>query len=184
MNQVKPASPSLLKAGLSGVVIFGVIVFAVIAMNTGDLLWFWPVFNQVPVEITLNCYGTQVTVKPGQPAYQAVTDAVNSSLTGNKRWDDLSLSESTYQEYQTSSDVMVLKLQYDPPATIHSTYAFFKAVNWLIFPLDGRHSSANTVFGMEGKFISPGSYHVKDTALIVTTLKEQGVCTKHESTAP
>jgi len=179
MDQVKSSSPSLLKAGLSAVVIFGVILFAVISMNTGDILWFWPVFNQVPVAITMNCYGTEVDIKPGQPAFQAVTDAVNSSLTGSKRWDDLSLSDPTYQEYQTSKDVMVLKLQYDPPATIHSTYAFFKSVNLLIFPLDGRHASANTVFGMENGFISPGSYHVKSTAPIISALQEQNICTKH-----
>jgi len=178
MAEVKPSSPSLLKAGVSGVVIFGLIVFAVIAMNTGDLLWFWPVFNAIPDSIIVNCYGTEVAVKPGQPAFEAVTNAVNSSLTGNKRWDNLSLSDATYQEYQTSSAVMVLKLHYDPPATIHSQYAFFKSESWLIFPLDGRHASANTVFGLEGKFISPGSYHVQSTASIVTALQEQDICTK------
>ena len=178
MEQFKPSSPSLTKAVISGVVIFGVILFAVISMNTGDILWFWPVFNQVPVAITVNCYGTEINIKPGQPAFQAITDAVNSSLTGTKRWDDLSLSDATYQEYQTSSDVMVLNLQYDPPATIHSMYAFFKSVNMLIFPLDGRHAGANTVFGWEGKFISPGSYHVNSTASIVNALQAQGVCTK------
>lgn len=178
MDQFKPASPSLLKALISGVVIFGVIVFAVISMNTGDILWFWPVFDQVPVSISVNCYGAQMDVTPGLPEFQSITDAVNASLTGNKRWDDLSLSETTYQDYQTGSDVLVLRLQYDPPATIHSTYAFFKAVNWLIFPLDGRHASANTVFGMEGGFIAPGSYHVNSTASIVNTLQTQGICTK------
>jgi hypothetical protein len=179
MDQAKPSSPSLLKAVISGVVIFGVIVFAVISMNTGDILWFWPIFNQVPVAITVNCYGTVIDIKPGQPAFQAVTEAVNSSLTGSKRWDELSLSQTTYQEYQTSADVMVLETQYDPPATIHSTYAFFKSVNWLIFPLVGSHASTNTVFGMENGYISPGSYHVNSTDSIVNTLQAQGVCTKH-----
>lgn len=179
MDQIKPSSPSLFKAAIAGVVIFGVILFAVISLNTGDLLWFWPVFKQTPVAITMNCYGTQIDVKPGQPAFQAITDVVNSSLTGSKRWDDLSLSDVTYQEYQTSADVMVLKLQYDPPATIHSPNAFFKSVNWLIFPLVGRHASGNTVFGMEGGYFDPGSYHVNSTAPIVTALQAQGICTKH-----
>ncbi len=72
MPEAKPPSPSALKAGISGVVIFGLIIFAVIAMNTGDLLWFWPVFKEVPVGIIVHCYGTDVEVKPGQPAFEVV----------------------------------------------------------------------------------------------------------------
>jgi hypothetical protein len=178
MPEAKPFSPSLLKAGISGVVIFGVILFVAIAMNTGDLLWFWPIFKEVPVDIIVHCYGTKVDVKPGQPAFEAVTNAVNTSLTGVKRWDDLSMSDTTYQEYQTSLSVMVIELRYDPPATIHSQYAFFKSVNWLIIPLDGRHASTNAVFGLEGKFTDPGAYHVNSTAPIITALQAQGICTK------
>jgi hypothetical protein len=179
MPEAKPPSPSALKAGISGVVIFGLIIFAVIAMNTGDLLWFWPVFKEVPVGIIVHCYGTDVEVKPGQPAFESVTNAVNTSLTGSKRWDDTSMSDVTYQEYKTSPTMMVIELHYDPPATIHSQYAFMKSVNWLVIPLDGRHAPSNAVFGLEGGFTDPGSYHVKSTAPIVTALQDQGICTKH-----
>jgi hypothetical protein len=178
MPEAKPHSPSLLKAAISGVVIFGAIIFAVIAMNTGDLLWFWPAFKEVPVGITVNCYGTNIDIQPGTTAFEAVNNAVNTALTGVKRWDQLSMSDVTYQEYQTSSSVMVLELHYDPPVMIHSQYAFMKAVNWLIIPLDGRHAPTYPVFGLEGSYIDPGSYHVKSTVPIVTALQEQGVCTK------
>jgi hypothetical protein len=178
MPEPKPSSPSLLKAVLTGVVIFGLILFAVIAMNTRDLLWFWPIFKEVPVGILVHCYGTDIEVKPGQPAFEAVTNAVNTSLTGSKRWDDLSMSDVTYQEYKTSPSALVIELQYDPPATIHSQYAYFKDVNWLIIPLDGRHASTNAVFGLERGYIDPGSYHVKSIAPIVTALREQGICAK------
>lgn len=178
MPEYKPSSPSALKAGISGVVIFGVILFAVIAMNTGDLLWFWPVFKEIPVEIIVHCYGTDLEVKPGQPAFEAVTNAVNTSLTGSKRWDDTSMSDVTYQEYKTSQSVMVIELHYDPPVAIHSQYAFMKSVNWLVIPLDGRHAATNAVFGLEGRFTDPGSYHVSSTAPIVTALQDQGICTK------
>jgi hypothetical protein len=178
MFETKPNSPSLLKAGIFGVVIFGLLLFGVVAMNTGDLLWFWPVFKEVPVGMIVHCYGTDVEVKPGQPAFEVVTNAVNTSLTGSKRWDDTSMSDVTYQEYKTSPTMMVLELHYDPPVSIHSQYAFFKSVNWLVIPLDGRHASTNAVFGLEGSFTDPGSYHVNSTAPIVTALKEQGICTK------
>ena len=178
MPEAKPSSPSLLKAGISGVVIFGLIIFAVIAMNTGDLLWFYPVFKEVPVGIIVHCYGTDVEVKPGKPAFELVNNAVNTSLTGSKRWDDTSMSDVTYQEYQASPTMMVIELRYDPPATIHSQYAFFKDVNWLIIPLDGRLAATNAVFARTGDFTNSGSYHVKSTAAIVTALQEQGICTK------
>jgi hypothetical protein len=53
-----------------------------------------------------------------------------------------------------------------------------KSVNWLVIPLDGRHAASNAVFGLEGGFTDPGSYHVNSTAPIVTALQEQGICTK------
>jgi hypothetical protein len=178
MPEAKPYSPSLLRAGIAGLVIFGLLFFVVIAMNTGDLLWFWPIFKEIPVGILVHCYGTDVEIKPGQPAFQAVTEAVNTSLTGSKRWDDLSMSDVTYQEYQTSPTMMVVELSYDPPVTIHSMVAFFKDVNKLVIPLDGRHALTNAIFGLERGFTDPGSYHVKSTAPIITALQEQGVCAK------
>ena len=168
----------MLKAGITGLVIFGILFFAVTAMNTRDLLWFWPSFEEVPVGIFVHCYGKDIEVQPGQPAFEAVTNAVNTSLTGNKRWDDLSMSDVTYQEYQTSPTMMVIELSYSPPATIHSMQAFFKAVDRLIIPLDGRHAYANAIFGLERGYTKPGYYHVKSTMPIVTALQEQGICMK------
>jgi hypothetical protein len=179
MPAAKPSSPSLIKALISGVVIFGLIIFFVIAMNTGDILWFWPVFDATPVAISVNCYGTSVDVPVGTPAFEALNSAVNSSLSGVKRWDQTSMSEATYQDYETSSSMLVLKLHYDPPVMIHSQYSFMKSVSWLVIPLVGRHADTYPVFGIEGNYIDPGSYHVKTTAPIVNALQEQGICSEH-----
>jgi hypothetical protein len=178
MPEAKPDSPSVLKAGIFGVVIFGFIAFAVVAFNTSDILWFWPVFKATPVQIAVNCYGKDMQVEPGTNAFIVVNAAVNSSLTGYKRWDETTMSQTTYQEYQTSSSVMVLMLHYDPPATIHSQYAFMKSVDWLVIPLVGRHADTYAVFGIEGKYIDPGSYHIKNTIQIVNALQEQDICAK------
>jgi hypothetical protein len=178
MPEAKPHAPSWLKAALLGLGIFAVMYFMIIAINTRDLLWFWPKFQEVPVEIIVHCYGTDVEIRPGEPAFEAVTNAVNTSLSGSKRWDQTTLSDATYQEYQTSPSVMVLELHYDPPATVHSQYAFMKSANWLVIPLDGRHASNNAVFGLINKYIEPGAYFVKSTAPIVTALQEQDVCSQ------
>jgi hypothetical protein len=178
MPEAKPHSPSFLKAALLGIGIFVVMYFVIIAMNTRDLLWFWPKFQEVPVEIVVHCYGKDVQVEPGDPAFEAVTKAVNTSLSGNKRWDGLNMSDETYQDYQTSPAVMVVELSYDPPARIHSQYAYFKGVNTLIIPLDGRHVSSNPVFGRTRDITNSGSYHVESTEPIVIALQEQGICAK------
>src|SRR4030066_2237124 len=164
MPEAKPPTPSLLKAALIGLGIFSLMCFMIIAMSTRDLLWFWPGFDEVPASITVHCYGMDVQVEPGQPAFEVLNDAVNTSLTGAKRWDQISMSDSSYLEYQTSPAMMVVELSYDPPVRIHSQYAFFKNCNRLIIPLDGRHASTNPVFGRTGDYSNSGSYHLKSTA--------------------
>lgn len=176
MPEAKPHSPSLLKAAVIGIGIFAAMYFLVTAMNTGDLLWFWPTFDEMPAEVIVHCYGEDVEVKPGGPAFEAVTNAVNTSLSGTKRWDDTSMSEETLLEYQTGPKMMVLELHYDPPVTVHSAYAFFKNVNWLVIPLDGRHAQTKSVFARTGRFINAGSYHVESTASIVAALQDYNVC--------
>jgi hypothetical protein len=178
MPEAKKNDPSVLKAFVFGVVIFGLIAFAVMALNTQDILWFWPVFNETPVQIEVNCYGKNMHVNPGTNAFTTLNAAVNSSLTGVKRWDETTMSQTTYQDYQTSSSVLVLRLHYDPPATVHSQYAFMKSVNWLVIPLVGRHADTYAVFGLEGAYIDPGSYHINSTTQIVNALQQQGICTK------
>ncbi len=178
MPEAQPSSPSMFRGCLSVLVIIPIILYLVISMNTGDMLWFWPVFKEIPVGMLVHCYGTDVEIQPGTQAFTTVTEAVNNSLTGVKRWDDTSMSDVTYQEYKTSPAMEVLEVHYDPPVTIHSQYAFMKAVNWLVIPLVGRHAANSAIFGIEGGYTDPGSYHGKSTTPIANILEQQGVCTK------
>jgi hypothetical protein len=160
------------------VVIIIVIAFAIIAMNTGDILWFIPIFNGKPQSIVVHCYGEDVHVEPWNSAYEPLNLAVNESLSGSKRWDPLSMSDQTYSDYQTSTTMMVLELTYDPPERIHSSYKFFKNLDKLVIPLDGRHASSNSVFGRLHGLMLAGSMHVKTTEKIVTALEQQELCRK------
>jgi len=172
------SSPSYVQIiGVTGLIIF-LIFFAIIAMNTGDILWFFPVFNEKPKNITIHCYGEDILIEQWGSAYETVNLAVNESLSGSKRWDSLSMSDVTYSDYQTSTNMMVIELAYDPPVRIHSFYKFFKNLDRLIIPLDGRHASSNTVFGhLKGKMLA-GSMHVESVETIITTLEQQGLCLK------
>jgi len=148
----------------------------IIAFNTGDMLWFYPVFDEIPVGITLRCNGETTEIRPGNPAFAAVNNAVNEVISSSKRWDDLSLSDATWEEYQTSDNVVVLILAYDPPARIHSSYKFMKRIDTIVIPLVGRHAQYNTLFGRMGDYIAAGSFHFKTMAPIEEALQAQGLC--------
>lgn len=169
-------TPSLLQLAIIAIVGVALLAFLVISMNTGDLLWFLPTFSGVPANMVVHCYEQDVEIGAGDPSYQAVNEAVNSSLSGSKRWDSLSMSDITYDEYQTSPNVMVIELRYDPPARIHSSYKFYKNVDTIVIPLDGRHASTNAVFGrLRGNMIA-GSLHVDSMESIMNALAAEGIC--------
>ncbi len=175
MLKERPA-PSVLQVVVIAGVIFLVIVLVIISMNTGDILWFWPVFSGDAQRVVVHCYGNDVIVEPGDASYEAINSAVKDSLTGKKRWDSLSMSDVTYEEYQTSPVMMVVELGYNPPTRVHSFYKFFKSVDTLVIPLDGRHAAFETVFGRFRDHTLAGSFHVKDTSNIMTILNEQELC--------
>jgi hypothetical protein len=169
-------TPSLLQVAVIAIVGVALLAFLVISFNTGDLLWFLPTFNGLPANMVVHCYGQDVVIEAGNPSYQAVNEAVNSSLSGSKRWDSLSMSDITYEEYQTSPSVMVIELRYDPPTRIHSIYKFYKNVDTIVIPLDGRHASTNAVFGHLRGYMIAGSLHVDSMEPIVNALAEEGIC--------
>jgi len=169
-------SPSIVQALGISIALILVMVFGIIAMNTGDLFWFWPLFNETPHRIVIHCYGDDNVITPDDPAFDAINDAVNKSLSGSKRWDPLSMSDMTYEDYQTSTKMMAIELAYDPPVRMHTFYKFFKNLDILVIPLDGRHASSNSVFGrLRGRMLA-GSMHVETRTNIITALDEQGLC--------
>ncbi|UCE00575.1 MAG: hypothetical protein JSV42_07620 [Chloroflexota bacterium] len=158
------------------VLIIAPIIYGIIALNTGDLLWVSPVFNYQPQRITVHCFGEDVYLERGTEDFQALTDLVNQSLTGRKRWDSVTLSDATYQEYQSHPQMMVVELFYSEPVRVHSRYKFFSNVDRIIIPLVGRHANTNAVFGRRMDFPAAGSFHVRETAPVKNYLAEKGLC--------
>lgn len=174
----QPSSPSLLK--MAGMAILAIlpIVYGVIALNTGDLLWISPVFSAEPDAIVIHCYGNDVPVEPGSRGFTQITNLVNGALSGTKRWDQLSLSEATYQDYLHSSEMMVLELDYSQPVRVHSQYKFFSDVDTLLIPLDGRHASTNAVFALRQGKADAGSMHIESNAPLVEYMAAENLCRK------
>jgi hypothetical protein len=176
MAEPKQYSPSLLSMAGITLPTIAVLVFLVISLNTGDILWFWPEFEETAVDIRVYCYGETVEVKPGDPAFADLNSAVNQVLSSRKRWDPLTLSDVSYEEYQTSDQMVVLELYYDPPVRIHSPNKFMKSIDTIVIPLVGRHSQYNTMFGRLGDYTAAGSFHFKTMAPIEETLVAHGLC--------
>ncbi len=174
----QPSSPSILKMAGVSLLFLIPLIYGIIAMNTGDLLWISPVFNAQPKTILIHCYGEDITLEPGTQHFVQVTDLVNSALSGRKRWDSLSLSDVTYQDYQNDPKMMVLDLFYKETVRVHSRYKFFSHVNELIIPLEGRHAETKAIFGRWLDNPAAGSFHVETTAPLVQYLTSQGLCSQ------
>lgn len=152
------------------------LIYLIIALNTGDLLWVSPVFNYQPQTITVNCFGETVFLESNSTEFEEVVVLVNDSLTGRKRWDPLSLSDATYQDYQSHPQMMVVELSYPKPIRVHSRYKFFSNVDRIIIPLVGRHAQTNAVFGRRLNYPAAGSFHVDTMAPVKDYLVISGLC--------
>ena len=152
------------------------LIYGIIALNTGDLLWVSPVFNHQPQTITIHCFGGDVYLESGSADFEQMTELVNQSMTGRKRWDSLSLSDATYEDYQSHPKMMVVELTYSNPIRVHSRYKFFSNVDRIIIPLVGRHAQSNAVFGRRLNFQIPGSFRVDDMKPVKDYLAENDLC--------
>lgn len=170
------SQPSLLKmVGLS-VLLIVPFIYLMIAMSTGDLLWASPVFNERPEAIVVHCYGTDTPVEPGTTQFEELNLLVGETLTGRKRWDPLTMSEVTYQEYQTHPSMMVLELYYGESIRIHSRYKYFSNVRNLVIPLEGRHANTNAIFGRNLNLSTAGSFHVESMEALKEYLATENIC--------
>ena len=171
------SQPSIV--GLFGIaaVIVLVIGYGATALNTGDMLWFWPRNDNQPNSIVVHCYSEDIVVAPSSPHYAQITALVNDAMSGQKRWDPLSLSDVTYQEYISHPNMMTLEVSYPKPVRIHTNTAFFSNVDMLIFPLDARHSSKQVVFGRtQAGHPAAGSLFIDSTEGVKDYLSDNSIC--------
>jgi hypothetical protein len=176
-SQKQQNLPSVLNMVWIAIIPILIIAYSVIALNTGDWLWFSTKFDSRPNQIILHCYGEDVVVDPFSQGFADITRLVNENLSGSKRWDPLSLSENTYQDYQTHPKMMTLELHYPQAVRIHSSTIFFSNVDTLIIPLEGRHASVGAIFGrtQDGDPVA-GSLIAENTPIIARHLSAVGLC--------
>lgn len=177
--------PSLRNLFFSVLVIILIIVYAMISLSTEDAMWFWPFFKAQPVQIFVNCYGETLEVGSTSGAFAGVTAAVNEMLSGSKRWDPITMSDATYADYQTDPKMMAVEIHYQPAVTVHSFYKYYKNLDTLVVPVDGRHAQWNPVFGRLRDKTLAGALMVETKEDLVQTVAANGVCTpKNVGTLP
>jgi hypothetical protein len=166
--------------GLVLTVVFLVIglVYLFVSLNTQDPLWFISTFEEQPSQIVINCYGSQVFIRPEDARYAGLTGKVNEILSESKYWDSLTLSEDSYLEYQTSSEMMIMELFYAPRVRIHSFYKYFSNLDSILIPLDGRHAATNAVFGRTNNNNTAGALHYDNIPDIREWVETQNICVK------
>ena len=170
------SDPSIKRLVLTVVAVLSVAVYSIISIATGDWLWFSQEFSETPNSIVVYCFGEMIELKPGSYHFDALSDIANEQISGRKRWDSLSLSEATYEEYQTSPKAKVIEFYFPEPVRVHNASRFFSNVDTLIIPLEGRHALTNAVFGQNDGVTTGGSLHIESTERFNQYLHNQKVC--------
>lgn len=170
------SEPSVLKFLATMGLFVIVAVYVMISLGTGDFLWFYPKFSHTPETIVVHCYGETIEMEPGSYHFEALTKITNESLSGRKRWDPLTMSQGSYQDYQTHPGMMTLELFYPEAVRVSSQYRFYSNVDNLVIPLEGRHADSNAIFGQNDGVTLGGSLHVESTDPIRQYLHNQNIC--------
>jgi hypothetical protein len=168
--------PSIINLIVIVVVAIALVIYAIISFGTGDWLWFSSSFNETPNAIVLHCYGESIDIEPGTFHFSKLKQIMNESMSGRKRWDSLTMSEETYQDYQTNSQMIVLEFFYPEPLRVHSSYKFYSYVDNLVVPIEGRHSQTNAVFGQANGIPTGGSLHIDSTEQFKVYMTNMGLC--------
>ena len=168
--------PSVRNLVIIVVIVMVVAVYAIISFATGDWMWFSPNFTENPNAVVLHCYGETVNIDPGSFHFTQLTEILQKSMSGSKRWDSLTMSEDTYIEYTSNPQMIVVEYFFPEPVRVHSTYKYYSNVDNLVIPLEGRHSNTNAVFGQASGIPTGGSLHIDSTNQFKEYLNNMDLC--------
>lgn len=153
-------------------------IYLSLTAYTKDALWFYPVFEAQPAFGILRCYGEEVVLQEDSEHLAPITALVNEQVSGEKRWDELNLTDDTFQYYQSSEMMMLLELHYDEPQRVHSYSPFFSNFDTLLIPLDGRHAEKTIMFSLVNGKPSGGSFHLESFDPLLAYVESNGLCAR------
>jgi hypothetical protein len=122
-----------------------------ITMATRDPLWFQTGFADLPGRIVVYHAGQQAELRPGDPGFDQLAEAVRSSLAqGAVRKAEIGLSPNSQQEaYEKNVSVEAF---FDEPVKLHAPFPTGQPTH-MLFLITGRHSDLPLVFmGNDGRY--------------------------------
>ncbi len=151
-----------------------VLVYGINVMNTGNWLYFKSKSANVrPSRIVIVDHGTKTVITAGHRHFEALADAIETSLSELNNTDlvSIGLSEQTLSDYNTNS--LVLELYFDQPV-VFSGIARTGEPTQLLIPINGRHAGGGYVFrGAEGTWWN-GAVRMADYSALMSVLGQIG----------
>ena len=170
------SNPSVLNLVLIVIITLAIIIYTIISLGTGDWMWFSNRFAETPNGVIVHCFGNTIELNPGSYHFGALAKILNETMSGEKRYDPLSMSSETYQDYQQNPGMVAIEFYYPAAVRVHSEYKFFSSVDNLVVPLEGRHAQTNAIFGQNNGVPTSGSLHVGSTEALKQYLRNQKIC--------
>lgn len=177
-NQPFQSGPSLSSFFITLVLGMGVFTYIAFSALARDALWFWPYFEETPSGILVRCYGEQVVAPTDSPEFAEITRLVNERLSGDKQWQEMTISDQTFEDYKTDPSMVVLEMYYSRPVDVHTGTAMFIDLSGFLIPLEGRFAEQSLFFGVKNDRFTGGAVHTADTQPLIDYVFQSGLCTK------
>jgi hypothetical protein len=157
--------------------VLAAILWAIIAANTRDPLWFLggSYIPAPPNRIVIYEQGAMRTILPGDPEYDRLSQAILSSIDrlNSPSLIDIGLSEQTMDDFRTQFTVM--EVYFPEPIRYHAPVHIIPPDKILI-PLKGRHAGRGYFFlGNGDEPYRAGALRMQDDTPLREVLTDMGI---------
>ena len=176
LNIGSRSNPSVLNLVLIVIVIIAVVNYVLISLDKEDWVWFSNRFAETPNAVIVHCYGKTIHLDRGSNHFSALVEIMNETMSGQKRYDSLSMSPETYQDYQQSPGMVTIEFFYPAALRVHNGNKNYSGVDNLVVPLEGFDAQTYVIFGRNQGGPAAGSLQVYSTERLKEYLRNQKIC--------
>lgn len=120
------------------------LVWLIISLTNGDLLWFLPVFNTKADWLVVYWDEQTYMLFPGDAGYDEIMRSFSVAVADWGGYEgSVGLSDENLERYR--NEWRLLELHYNTPVQVHTPHLYSKARNFFI-PLSGTHAMWRRVF--------------------------------------
>jgi hypothetical protein len=165
---------NVLKPLLVGLAFMFLLVYGLVAFNTGDPLWlFGRTAVPAPIRIIIINEGERHIYEPSDPEFNQLAPLIEQGITSlnNNALVGIGLSDGTLYEYNNNQTI--LEVHYSAPIDFRTSFPTENGSRLLI-PLYGSHAGNGLFFRGEGNDWYFGALRMSDPAPLYTALRELG----------